>query len=61
MDTALRIPTAGALDFLSLGALIHCLDPGVVPFRNATCLTLHSPLCNSPSPLEGEGCAAGAG
>jgi 2-dehydro-3-deoxygluconokinase len=41
MDTALRIPTTGALDFLSLGALIHRLDPGVVPFHKATECTIH--------------------
>jgi len=31
----LRIRQEGALDFLSLGALIHRLDPGLVPFRKA--------------------------
>jgi 2-dehydro-3-deoxygluconokinase len=41
MSTALRIPTAGALDFLSLGALVHRLDPGVVPFRKATECAIH--------------------
>jgi 2-dehydro-3-deoxygluconokinase len=41
MDTALRIPATGALDFLSLGALVHRLDPGVVPFRKATGCTIH--------------------
>jgi len=41
MDTPLRIPSTGALDFLSLGALIHRLDPGVVPFRKATTCTIH--------------------
>ena len=35
MDNALKIPPTGALDFLSLGALIHRLDPGLVPFRKA--------------------------
>src|SRR5262245_34962437 len=34
----LKIPANGSLDFLSLGALIHRLDPGAVPFRKAhTC------------------------
>jgi 2-dehydro-3-deoxygluconokinase len=41
MTTALNIPATGALDFLSLGALIHRLDPGVVPFRKATTCTIH--------------------
>lgn len=30
-----------ALDFLSLGALIHRLDPGVVPFRKARAFDVH--------------------
>ena len=34
-DRPLKIPPEGALDFLSLGALIHRLDPGVIPFRKA--------------------------
>jgi 2-dehydro-3-deoxygluconokinase len=38
---ALTIPGTGALDFLALGALIHRLDPGVVPFRKATGCTIH--------------------
>jgi len=29
------------LDFLSLGALVHRLDPGVVPFRKANSLDIH--------------------
>src|SRR6266404_6311376 len=28
-------------DFLSLGALIHRLDPGVIPFRKARALEIH--------------------
>ena len=35
MDTALKIKQDGALDFLSLGALVHRLDPGIIPFRKA--------------------------
>ena len=35
MSTTLNIPKDGALDFLSLGALVHRLDPGVIPFRKA--------------------------
>src|SRR5437867_1053317 len=30
-----------ALDFLSLGALIHRLDPGVIPFRKARTVDIH--------------------
>src|SRR4051812_7489910 len=41
MDTPLRIPQKGALDFLSLGALVHRLDPGVVPFRKAMTCAIH--------------------
>lgn len=37
----LRVPKDGALDFLALGALIHRLDPGVIPFRKATSCTIH--------------------
>jgi 2-dehydro-3-deoxygluconokinase len=29
------------LDFLSLGALVHRLDPGVIPFRKARCVDIH--------------------
>jgi 2-dehydro-3-deoxygluconokinase len=36
MSNGLNIKPSGALDFLSLGALVHRLDPGVVPFRKAT-------------------------
>jgi len=31
----------GALDFLSLGALVHRLDPGIVPFRKASECHIH--------------------
>jgi 2-dehydro-3-deoxygluconokinase len=41
MSTSLRIPATGALDFLSLGALVHRLDPGVIPFRKATQCAIH--------------------
>jgi 2-dehydro-3-deoxygluconokinase len=37
----LNIPRDGALDFVSLGALIHRLDPGLVPFRKATQCSIH--------------------
>ena len=37
----LNIPESGALDFVSLGALVHRLDPGEVPFRKATECKIH--------------------
>lgn len=41
MNYGLNIRPDGALDFLSLGALVHRLDPGVVPFRKATECQIH--------------------
>ena len=43
MSSGLNIPALreGGLDFLSLGALIHRLDPGLVPFRKAHTCTIH--------------------
>ncbi len=41
MTTSLDIPSKGDLDFLSLGALIHRLDSGVLPFHKAVSLTVH--------------------
>jgi 2-dehydro-3-deoxygluconokinase len=41
METSLTIPRTGALDFLALGALIHRLDPGIVPFRKASSCAVH--------------------
>src|SRR6266516_164546 len=35
MNTALNIRPDGALDLVSLGALVHRLDPGIIPFRKA--------------------------
>jgi 2-dehydro-3-deoxygluconokinase len=37
----LSIRKDGELDFLSLGALVHRLDPGIVPFRKATECRIH--------------------
>ena len=37
----MKIKTDGALDFLSLGALVHRLDPGIIPFRKATECKIH--------------------
>ena len=41
MKYGLNIPASGALDFLSLGALVHRLDPGIIPFRKATECKIH--------------------
>src|SRR5207302_1722316 len=41
MKYGLNIPPNGALDFLSLGAMVHRLDPGIVPFRKATECQIH--------------------
>ena len=41
MERVLDIRSDGDLDFLSLGALIHRLDPGVVPFRKAHSCEIH--------------------
>jgi 2-dehydro-3-deoxygluconokinase len=41
MSHGLSIRPAGALDFLSLGALVHRLDPGHIPFRKATECQIH--------------------
>lgn len=41
MNTGLSVLPKGALDFVSLGALIHRLDTGVVPFRKATECRIH--------------------
>src|SRR5512139_1009284 len=41
MKYGLNIKPSGALDFLSLGALVHRLDPGIVPFRKATECQIH--------------------
>ncbi len=41
MKYSLNIPRKGGLDFLSLGALIHRLDPGIIPFRKATECSIH--------------------
>lgn len=41
MAYGLNIPQTGALDLVSLGALVHRLDPGIVPFRKATECHIH--------------------
>lgn len=41
MGDWLKIRKDGELDFLSLGALVHRLDPGIIPFRKATECQIH--------------------
>ena len=41
MKYGLNIRPEGALDFLSLGALVHRLDPGIIPFRKASQCQIH--------------------
>ena len=41
MKYGLNIRTDGALDFVSLGALVHRLDPGIIPFRKASECRIH--------------------
>src|ERR1700683_1109946 len=41
MPNSLNIRPSGALDFLSLGALVHRFDPGIIPFRKATECQIH--------------------
>lgn len=41
MSYGMNLKTAGALDLMSLGALVHRLDPGIIPFRKATECQIH--------------------
>jgi 2-dehydro-3-deoxygluconokinase len=41
MSYGLNIRPEGALDLLSLGALVHRVDPGVIPFRKASAFEIH--------------------
>src|SRR5947199_844628 len=41
MPNSLTIPAGGALDLLSLGAVVHRLDTGIIPFRKATGCEIH--------------------
>src|SRR5881227_779922 len=41
MHHGLNIRPGGDLDLLSLGALVHRLDPGIIPFRTATECQIH--------------------
>ncbi|MFH1213707.1 MAG: sugar kinase, partial [Candidatus Neomarinimicrobiota bacterium] len=41
MNYGLDIKPTGGLDLLSLGALVHRLDPGTIPFRKASECKIH--------------------
>jgi 2-dehydro-3-deoxygluconokinase len=41
MSSGLNIPTEGALDLVSVGAMVHRLDPGIIPFRKASQCSIH--------------------
>src|SRR5438045_2683121 len=41
MSLPLSVPPDGGLDLLALGAVVHRLDPGIVPFRKATECQIH--------------------
>ncbi|MGE5411581.1 MAG: PfkB family carbohydrate kinase [Clostridiales bacterium] len=41
MNNGLNIKTKAAMDFISLGAMVHRLDPGIIPFRKATECKIH--------------------
>src|SRR5579871_121000 len=41
MDYGLNVRQEGDLDFVGIGALVHRLDPGIVPFRKATECKIH--------------------
>jgi 2-dehydro-3-deoxygluconokinase len=41
MSYGFNIRRDGALDLLSLGALVHRLDPGIIPFRKASECQIH--------------------
>lgn len=41
MSSGLNVRKEGALDLVSLGALVHRLDPGIIPFRKATACQIH--------------------
>src|SRR3712207_3808300 len=41
MDYGLMLRPEGGLDLVSLGALVHRLDPGIIPFRKASECRIH--------------------
>jgi len=50
MNYGLNVKSSGSLDFLSLGALVHRLDPGITPFRKAPTATSTSAAASSTFP-----------
>jgi 2-dehydro-3-deoxygluconokinase len=41
MKYGLNIRDTGNIDFVSLGALVHRIDPGTIPFRKASTCSIH--------------------
>jgi 2-dehydro-3-deoxygluconokinase len=41
MCNTIKILQEGTFDLISLGALVHRLDPGIIPFRKATSCQIH--------------------
>ncbi len=41
MEKGLTIRRDASLDFISIGALVHRLDPGIIPFRKANQCAIH--------------------
>lgn len=41
MKYGLNIRPQGAFDFVSVGAMVHRLDPGIIPFRKASVCHIH--------------------
>lgn len=41
MSNDLKIRPVGGLDFISVGALVHRLDPGIIPWRKASGCQIH--------------------
>jgi 2-dehydro-3-deoxygluconokinase len=41
MNHGLAIRDSGTLDLVCLGALVHRLDPGIIPFRKAYECQIH--------------------
>ncbi|MDQ2841072.1 MAG: sugar kinase [Acidobacteriota bacterium] len=41
MSDGLKVRQDGALDFVSIGGLVHRLDPGIIPFRKAHECKIH--------------------
>jgi len=50
MKYGLNIRQDGALDLVSLGALVHRLDPGIIPFRKAAQCRSRDAAVNLMSP-----------